>query len=54
MCIRDSFGLDSQSAGNAQALLLAAGKAQSALFQAVLDLVPELSLIHIYGRELLV
>ena len=27
--------------GNAQALLLAAGKTQSALFQAVLDLVPE-------------
>ena len=35
------FGLDGQSACDAQALLLAAGKAQSALLQAVLDLVPE-------------
>ena len=38
---QQDFGLDSQGAGNAQALLLAAGKAQSTLFQAVLDLVPE-------------
>ena len=30
---QQDFWLDSQGAGNAQALLLAAGKAQSALFQ---------------------
>ena len=35
------FGLNSQGAGDAKALLLAAGKAQRALFQAVLHFVPE-------------
>ena len=35
------FGLDSQGAGDAQPLLLAAGQAQGALFQAVLHLIPQ-------------
>ncbi len=38
---QQDFGLDSQSPGDAQALLLAAGEAQRALFQAVFHLVPE-------------
>ena len=35
------LGLDGDGAGDAQPLLLAAGEAQAALVQAVLDLVPE-------------
>ena len=38
---QQDFGLDSQGAGNAQALLLAAGKAHGALFEPVADLVPQ-------------
>lgn len=38
---QSGLGLGGQSARNAQALLLAAGKAQGALFQAVFHLVPE-------------
>ena len=38
---QQDFGLDGQGAGDAQALLLAARQAQGALFQPVLDLVPQ-------------
>ena len=39
--MQEHLGLDGDGAGDAQALLLAAGEAERALVQAVLDLVPQ-------------